>query len=141
MGIMRSISQTVRAYTLFKEQRLGQYGLAGNQSLYLRVIIQQPGISQDELAEKLVFNKSSVSRQVAALEKAGLVRQERSQRDKRSMQVYATPEGEALLPAILETSKEYFSIITAELTPEERTLLDELCQKVCRKAKEAIREK
>ena len=141
MGIMRSIGQTVRSYTLFKEKRLTSSGLSGNQSLYLRSIICNPGITQDELAEKLVFNKSSVSRQVAALEKAGFVRQERSPGDKRSLLVFATEKGEALLPAILDTSHEFFALITTDLTDEEKILLDGLCQKICRRAKEAIREK
>ncbi|MBR2615622.1 MAG: MarR family transcriptional regulator [Clostridia bacterium] len=141
MGIMRSISQTVRAYALFKEERLAQYGLSGNQSLYLRVIISKPGISQEELAANLVFNKSSVSRQVAALEKAGLVRQERSPNDRRNLLVYATKEGQALLDPIMETSKEFFSLITADLSPDQKAQLDELCQKICVRAKEAIQSK
>ena len=140
MGIMRSISQTTRAYALFKEQRLGKYGLSGNQSLYLRTVIQQPGITQDELAEKLIFNKSSVSRQIAALENAGLVRQERSASDKRNLLVFPTEKGEALLPAIVETSQAYFDLITRDLSEEERRLLDALCTKICQRAKEAIRD-
>ncbi len=141
MGIMRSISQTVRAYTIFKDERLGQYRLSGNQSLYLRAVIQSPGITQEELAEQLVFNKSSVSRQIAALEKAGFVTQERSKSDKRNLQVFPTEQGLALLPAILETSRSFFLQIASDLTPEERKLLDELCQKICTRAKEAIRGK
>ena len=141
MGIMRSISQTVRAYTLFKEKRLGQYNLAGNQSLYLRTVIQKPGITQDELAETLVFNKSSVSRQIAALEKAGFVFQERSSKDKRSLLMYPTSKGAALRDAIGETSHDFFTLITQDLNDEERILLDSLCNKICIRAKEAIREK
>ena len=141
MGIMRSIGQTVRAYSLFKEERLAQYGLSGNQSLYLRAILQHPGISQDELAAHLVFNKSSVSRQVAALEKAGLVRQERKDNDRRSLLVFPTQKGKLLLEPILSTSREFFSRITVDLSREEQSLLAELCEKVCRRAKEEVQEK
>lgn len=141
MGIMRSISQTVRAYTLFKDQRLASLGLSGNQSLYLRTIILCPGITQDELAEKLVFNKSSVSRQIAALEKTGFIRQERSPKDKRNLLIFPTEKGTALLPMITETSREWFKAISKDLTEEERVLLGSLCQKICERAKEMISEK
>lgn len=141
MGIMRSISQTVRAYTLYKEERLSVYGLSGNQSLYLRTIIQKPGITQEELADRLVFNKSSVSRQIAAMEKAGLIRQERRETDKRNLHIFATPEGEALEGVILETARDFFNLITEGMSPEEKSSLDALCQKICANAKEAIRKK
>ncbi len=141
MGIMRSIGQTTRAYALYKDQKLGSLGLCGHQSLYLRTVIQSPGITQDELAEKLVFNKSSVSRQIAALEKEGFIRQERSPKDKRNLLIYPTEKGAALLPMILATSREYFEAITRDLTQEEKSLLDSLCQKIATRAKEMLSEK
>lgn len=141
MGIMRSISQTVRAYTLYKEERLAVHGLSGNQSLYLRTVIQHPGITQEELADRLVFNKSSVSRQIAAMEKAGFIRQERQEADKRNLHIFPTEKGLGLEKAIVETSREFFNLITEDLDQDEKVLLDGLCQKICIRAKEAIRKK
>ena len=141
MHIMRSIGQTERAYVLFRNTRLEQYGLTDYQGLYLRSVCVHPGITQEELAAKLVFNKSSVSRQLAALEKEGLILRRRCDKDKRSIRVYPTEKGEALFPLIRETAREFFEAISGELTEEEKELLDTLCEKLCRGAKEAIRQK
>lgn len=141
MHIMRSIGQTERAYVLFRTDKLEEHGLSGYQSLYLRTVCYHPGITQEELATKLVFNKSSVARQLAALEKAGLVSRKRCEKDKRSIRVYPTEEGEAKLPLIRETSREFFATISKDLTEEEVALLENLCEKLCRGAKEAIRQK
>lgn len=141
MHIMRSIGQTERAYVLFRTARLEELGLSGYQSLYLRTVCYHPGITQEELATKLVFNKSSVTRQLAALEKAGLILRRRCETDKRSIRVYPTEEGEAKLPLIRETGREFFAAISKDLTEEEIALLDTLCEKICARAKEAIRQK
>lgn len=141
MHIMRSIGQTERAYALFRTQRLEKHGLCGYQSLYLRTVCCHPGITQEEMATKLVFNKSSVARQLAALEKEGLILRKRSEEDKRSIHVYPTPKGEALLPLIRETAQDFFAKISAGLSEEEKLLLDSLCEKICANAKEAIKNK
>ena len=141
MPILRSIGQTERAYVLFRNARLEEYGLTDYQGLYLRTVCVHPGITQEELATKLVFNKSSVSRQLAALENAGLIQRKRCEKDKRSVRVYPTEKGENLLPLIRDTAKEFFAAISRELTEEEKTLLDNLCEKLCQGAKEAIRQK
>lgn len=141
MHIMRSIGQTERAYNLYRNARLEKHGLTGYQSLYLRTVCNHPGITQEEMAAKLVFNKSSVARQLAELEQSGLILRKRCETDKRSIRVYPTDKGEALLPLIRETAKDFFAAISKELSEEEKELLDVLCKKLCDGAKEAIRQK
>ena len=140
MGILRSMGQTARAYAQFRSQKLGPYGLPGNQCLYIRAVLQHPGITQDELAETLVFSRSNVSRTLASLESAGFVRQERSESDKRNLLVFPTEKAEEVLPKIDETSRDFFSAIARDLSPEERRLLEALCETVCERAKEVIRD-
>ena len=107
----------------------------------IRKYRKEAGITQEEMAAKLVFNKSSVARQLADLEQEGLILRKRCDKDKRSIRVYPTPEGEALLPLIRETASDFFAAISKDLTEEEKELLDVLCKKLCEGAKEAIRQK
>ena len=139
MSILRNIGEINRCYAMFRSERCEKAGLVGSQSLYLRTICREPGISQERLAEKLIFNKSSVARQLAALEEKGLIRRERSAADKRIFLVYPTEQGQSLLPLILDMIHEFIGIIYSDLTPEEAALLEELTKKVNLRAKEAIR--
>lgn len=141
MHVMRAIGQTERAFALFRSAALSKVGLSGYQGLYLRTVCMHPGITQEDVATRLVFNKSSVARQLSALEKAGLVTRKRCEKDKRSVRVYPTKEGQALLPLIRECSKEFFALASCDLTEEEITLLERLCEKLCIRAKEALQKK
>ncbi|MBR2635272.1 MAG: MarR family transcriptional regulator [Clostridia bacterium] len=139
MSLTRYIGQTSRAYSIYRDQRLEKFGLVGYQSLYLTTVCRHPGITQEEIAEKLVFNKSSVARQIATLEERGFVTRERCQNDKRNLRIFPTEKATALLPEIGKISSEFFALISRDLDPEEQALLSELCQRICDRAKEAIR--
>ena len=52
---------------------LKELGVCGGQVPYLLRLCRCPGLTQEELAKALYFNKSTVTRQIAALERQGLV--------------------------------------------------------------------
>ena len=141
MSVMRYLGQASRAYCLYRDIALKDLGLSGYKGTYLSVIHHHPGITQDMLADKLVFNKSSVTRQVAELEEAGFVRRERDPEDRRQIHVWTTEKGESVLHAVWETNQNFLRQISEEFTPEEMALLEAMSSRLCRRAKEAIRKK
>ena len=50
---------------------LKELGVCGGQVPYLLRLCRCPGLTQEELAKALYFNKSTVTRQIAALERQG----------------------------------------------------------------------
>ncbi len=138
MSVMRYLGQASRAYALYRDIALKELGLSGYKGTYLSVIHHHPGITQDMLADKLVFNKSSVTRQIAELEKAGLVRRERSPQDRRQIRVWTTQQGESLLNAVWEANQNFLRLISEEFSPEEMALLEDMSSRLCRRAKEAL---
>jgi DNA-binding MarR family transcriptional regulator len=136
---MRYIGQAARAYSLYRDDALEEYGISGYMGTYLTIIYNHPGITQEMIAEKLVFNKSSVSRQIAELEKLGFVRRERTDEDKRLLRVYATEKGESILAKSRAVNREFLAFIQEEFTPEEMAQLEEMCIRLCNRAKEAIK--
>ena len=68
--ILKDISRCGR---LYREEKLSPMGLTARHGLYLREIGLNPGISQEQLAQRLSVNKSNVARQVAAMEEEGYI--------------------------------------------------------------------
>lgn len=54
------------------------------------------GISQQELARKLLVGRSNMSMLLPQMEKRGLIERRGDERDKRVLRLYLTPEGRAL---------------------------------------------
>ena len=141
MSFLAGMGETMRCYAQFRAGRLEQYGVVGYQYLYITTLCRNPGMSQDELAEKLIFNKSSVARQVAALEEKGFVTRRRNEKDKREMLVYPTEKAQEVFPAIQKVIKEFREHLTSEMAPEDRKAFEDQLAVIQEKAKAALEEK
>ena len=98
---------------------------AGQYPILLRVH-NQPGISQDELAEQMLLNKSSVARAAAQLEKNGYLARSINPSNKRAYLLTLTRQGEEILPQILRAVRQSLDALTAGLSAEQVTALEQI---------------
>ena len=138
MSFLGEIGVTGRIYALYRSEKLEKLDIVGSQYLYILRVCEYPGISQERLAKILLFNRSSVTRQVAALEKKGFLRRERYEADKRTYLIYPTEKALAAEPRIRKVSRAFRKEIAGDLTPEEMERLEDLLQKVNRRGREAL---
>ena len=141
---MEQISQMLkdinRCGRQYREERLEPLGLAQHQGLYLRVIGQNPGISQERLAQKLSVNKSNVARQAAMLEEEGFILRSACGKDKRVLQLELTEKGAALLPQIHAVIDSWEQMLVHSLTASEQQILEILLQKLRSNASRGLKE-
>ena len=122
--IRKHLATIVRQGNLYRKSALENVPTAYPVSLM--EIADHPGLSQDQLAQLMGFDKSNAARRVAALEAEGVIVRTPSPRDKRVMELRLTPQGEALLPPIREALARWDKCLTQDLSNEERALLDSL---------------
>src|SRR6476659_803256 len=60
---------------------------------------EDDGMRMNQIAERILFSKSGLTRVIDRMEEAGLVRRERPADDRRVVKVYITPEGLETLQA------------------------------------------
>ena len=136
---MQQISITYRCAMRFREKELADTGLAGCQTPYLTALCRQPGMTQEELARELNVNKSSVTRQLCALEQKGWVRREGDPKDKRTMRVYLTEAAQEMMSRIFGCYGAWNEYLTQDLTEEEKEVLSRLMQRIARRAEEYVK--
>lgn len=134
--LMKNINTISRCATLYREEKLADCGINGYQAPYLPELCANPGITQEQLAQKLHVNRSSVTRQLTFLEKNGFVRRVRSESDHRAIEVYPTQKAEEALPLVWETFRSWREALTAELTWQQMDTLEELLDILARRAEE-----
>lgn len=81
------------------------------------------GLSQQELAERLRLEKSTVSRLVAGLEVRGLLVRERDPANRRFVRLSLTPAGQRLHVDLARAMHERQGAVLAAMTPSERAAL------------------
>ena len=84
-------------------------------------------------------NKSSVTRQLAALEEKGYIRREPDPNDRRSLLVYPTDQALALKERMRHVLRDWNAYLTADFTDEEREQLSRLMERVAERAEAYVK--
>lgn len=120
--IIRDITEIARCGAQYRTDALAPFGLKGCHASYLTQICEYPGISQDQLAQRICINKSNVARQAAALEEDGFIIRKPSAADKRCLELYPTEKTLALLPQIIAITTCWEECLTNDLSAEEQEI-------------------
>lgn len=108
---------------LHPEQFLPGHPVSFSQAFAIHELDRDAGLSQQELAERLFLEKSTVSRMVADLERQGLVERERDPASRRTYRLRLTDAGRALHTGVAARYGEQYREWTAAMTPAERQAL------------------
>jgi len=136
--IAQILKEIQRHSRLYRERKLMPYGLTPQHGVYLKEIGDAPGISQEQLAQRIFINKSNVARRVAALEEEGYIERRPCGKDKRILRLYLTRKGEQMLPAIGQVTEAWEQILVQDLTQSEQQILEILLLRLRSNALESM---
>jgi MarR family 2-MHQ and catechol resistance regulon transcriptional repressor len=102
---------------------LSQYGV-------LDLLFHLGPLRLGQIAEKVLKSEGNITTVVDNLERAGLVRRERSVKDRRAVTVSLTEEGHRLISQVLPQHIQAIVKEMSTLTPEEQETLGRLCRKL-----------
>lgn len=142
------MEQKQHLYNLIKEtfividdgdRRLfSRFGLTPPRFYVLFHINEEPGISASDLSQKLLCDKSNVTRIVKGLEQAGHLERRRNENDGRAQHLYLTPSGETLCQEVREAHQLYNTHRLNCLTEQTQTDLLENLTNLHRTLQEAL---
>jgi DNA-binding MarR family transcriptional regulator len=137
---IRTWVQLVRAYQRIVrrlEQALDDGGLSLSQFEVLAHVHFGGGITQSELAERLLVTKGNVCGLLDRLEIAGLVVRQSDPSDRRANRLYLTPKGEALLAETLPTHLAIIEEMLGGLRGSELMVLHDQLERLADRAEAA----
>lgn len=132
---LRKLSVQLRSYG---REILKEYKLSKIQFIALQWVNDSSGITIGQVAKNLDLAYSTTTDIIDRLEKNGFVRRERSETDKRLVQVNIEPTGLELIERVIEKRIEFIEEITQDLDLNEKELLTKLLEKMMDKS-ESVR--
>ncbi|MNX61073.1 Transcriptional regulator HosA [compost metagenome] len=108
-----------RAEALFA-QAFPDEDLTPRQKALLVTVYQNPGATQNRIAELIALDRNSFAEMIARMSKKGYVRRTRAASDARAYALEITQEGVALLNRILPQDAEVEAQVLAPIPPELR---------------------
>lgn len=133
-SVLYDLTYIARCGALYRNQKLEPIGLTARQGASLAAICTHPGITQEQLARRVVLNKSNITRQLTTLEEKGYVNRTTSPTDRRAIQLYPTEKAMAVLPQIQTVYRDWSALLLQDMTEEESQLLRRLLQQLKDKA-------
>ena len=95
------------------------------------------GLTQQDLARKLLVGRSNITMLLPQLETRGLLRREGDEKDKRILRLALTEAGEALLMQALKVHMALIEKAMSQSTPEQCDMIGEQMRKIYEVLKEA----
>jgi DNA-binding MarR family transcriptional regulator len=117
--------------------RLAPIGLKPAQLDVLMNLYRHPGMSQHDLARRLLVGRSNITMLLPQLERRGLLLREGDAKDKRVLRLTLTADGEALLMQALKIHMALIEQAMSQSTQTECDLIGEQMRKVAEALKPA----
>jgi DNA-binding MarR family transcriptional regulator len=114
------------------QQHLRQFGLTPSQFDVLAQVGSAEGLSQQELAERLLVTKGNVCGLIDRMEKAGLMVRRPDPRDRRVHRLELTPEGRRLYAQAVPAQERLIATLLSGLDDEKQRALHSLLRRLDR---------
>jgi DNA-binding MarR family transcriptional regulator len=109
-------------------ERLEPLGFAPQHAGIFRILAQNPGVSQQDLASTLNMHASRLVGILDELQQRGLVERRPSERDRRLYALHLTSDGERALRQIGEAARDHHQALMAGLSADQQKQLTELLE-------------
>ena len=135
---MKMLNNISRSQAVFRHSRISAKDLQSSHYAFALAICRNPGRSQEELAEELCINKSTVARNLTALEEKGYIKRTALPNDKRQFSVHPTEKMLAVIPEIKQVSAEWMTLLSEGISEEELAVFDSVLLRMQSRAREII---
>jgi DNA-binding MarR family transcriptional regulator len=127
LGFLLRLSQLVSFRDFFAE--LEDFDLRPGEATVLMLIGENPGVRQGMLAKRLMIKRAHMTKMIRAMEDTGLVARTVPEDDRRSVELWLTPRGEARVAAMRGPWAAHEARPALNLSPREEAELKRLLRK------------
>ena len=135
---MKTLNNISRSQAIYRHSRISATDLQTGHYAFVLAICRNPGRSQEELAQELCINKSTVARNLNCLEEKGYISRNPLPNDRRQFSVHPTEKMLAVLPEINKASGEWMTLLSEGIAQEELDIFNSVLDRMQERAREII---
>lgn len=137
---MKMLNNISRSQAIYRQSKISAVDLQSGHYAFALSICSEPGRSQEELAQKLCINKSTVTRNLNYLEEKGYIERKPLLHDKRQFSVFPTEKMLSILPEIKKASADWMDLLSEGIPQEELAIFNGVLGKMEEKAREILKQ-
>ncbi len=137
---MKMLNNISRSQAVYRHNKISAKDLQSGHYAFALAICREPGRSQEELAQELCVNKSTVARNLNYLEENGYILRKPLVNDKRQFSVFPTKKMLKVLPEMKAASLEWMTLLSEGIPKAELDIFDSVLSRMQERAREIIKE-
>jgi MarR family transcriptional regulator for hemolysin len=136
--IFYKIEKAIRIYRQFAQRRIKEAGftITIDQWLTIENILENPGIKQQELAEKVFKDNASITRIIELLVKAKYLKRKAHKEDRRRTTLIVTKEGEEIVSKVSSVILQNREKALQGVAREEMIIVDKILKTIAENCQE-----
>jgi len=131
-----NLNLLVKCAKEYGHKKIRVLGMSDSEHTICTFLFGHSGVSQDDVANSLRFDKTTVARALTTLENKGFVTKRQNPENKRKNLLYLTDAGKENIAEVVELYDHWLSHISACLNPAEQKQFDEYCLRLLTEAKD-----
>ena len=126
------LDKAIRTYRIYSQKKLRENGfkITVDQWLIIKVLMENPGISQQNIAEKAFKDNASVTRIIDLLVKSKYLDRKVNPKDRRTSILKVTPDGEDIINKVQDLVLQNRKMAQIGITIEELENLNTTLKKI-----------
>lgn len=120
----------MRTHDILLNKILNRYGLYKGQPLILGLLEHYPGITQQELADRLEVSKATIAASLKRMEKAGFIQRSPDPQDTRRNRITITDLGRKASHDCRQEVDHLRDTLFSQVTPQDEELLTDLIRRM-----------
>ncbi|WP_346355635.1 MarR family transcriptional regulator [Azotosporobacter soli] len=130
----KHISLLYRYSQIFFNKEFKRYNLGSGQYMFLIELYKHPGITQEQLSERVRIDKATTAKAIAKLIAEGYVTKETSATDKRAYNLYTTEKAAAIQDELFLLMDGWNQQLLDGFSTAEQETAHQLLEKMCANA-------
>ncbi|WP_041075843.1 MarR family winged helix-turn-helix transcriptional regulator [Thermotoga caldifontis] len=129
-SILKKFFMIQRLQFKILHKELEKHGIHPGQPPMLMIVAKHEGVTQKRIAEELNVKPATVAIMLRRMERAGLIRREQDENDKRLQRVYLTEKGKLYCDFLKEHLKSVETVIVKGFTDAEKNQLESFLRRI-----------
>ena len=120
MYLLKLNNKIFRTTQVYLDKVLKKYELSSGSYPYLLMLRHEDGINQNQISEKLGYDKAMTTRTLTKLMKLGYLERNKDETDHRANNIYLTKKANVVIENILDEIHELVQFMTKDMDDEEQ---------------------
>lgn len=118
LELIRNLARFKKNYHIYVGEKIADLEITSTEFSYLKELINNDGSLQDVIVKNTCVDKAATTRIAQSLEKKGIIKRVKNEKDRRNFNVFLTEKGQNYIPIINNILESWYNTLISKVGEE-----------------------